>query len=155
MLHASNSKNVRRVLVMRTAEHRNEKNEDAITSMVFTPLAFMTATEAARCLTLMFGVEFQRLCGRALVRHKGELWPRDLKAPYERGGPNTRCEPDVVIRFELCDGEHLTFIGEMKWDSGDTEGEIDHQLERESRWRSKCAVAAEAIDSWPSSRSAG
>lgn len=116
MLDAFNIKNVRRVLAPRSHEHLNQANEDAITSMVFTPLRFMTAKAAFECLGLMLpGLDDCRR-GRNLKDHKVEFWKTGLQAQGWAGIPHTRVEPDLLVRFWFDGGAPLTVIGEMKWD---------------------------------------
>jgi len=116
MLDAFNIKNVRRVLAPRSHEHLKQANEDAITSMVFTPLRFMTAHAAFECLELILpGLDSCRR-GRNLRDHKVELWKAGLQAQGWAGTLHTRVEPDLLVRFWFDDGAPLTVIGEMKWD---------------------------------------
>jgi hypothetical protein len=51
MLDAFIKKGVRRVLEKGNDEHHNDKTEDAITSMVFTPLQFMSPDQALACFS--------------------------------------------------------------------------------------------------------
>ncbi|TDT92509.1 hypothetical protein DFO45_3266 [Azorhizobium sp. AG788] len=113
MLHAFNQKGVRRVLVPKSVEHLNDKNEDAVTSMVFSPLAFMTAADALAVIVKVLGTKVTVPVGkRDVVGHKVELWPQMLKS----GPEMKRCEPDVVLTFTFDEGPELVIIGEMKWD---------------------------------------
>jgi len=46
-------------------------------------------------------------------------------------GAKTRCEPDLVARFEFNEGSPLIIIGEMKWDSYPSKAELEAQIVRE------------------------
>jgi hypothetical protein len=81
LLHAFNQKNVRRTLLRTETEHSIEKTEDAVTSMVFSPLAFMEPEAALTCLTALIGPEGTgNLLGRMPTEHDVEFWPKGLKA---------------------------------------------------------------------------
>lgn len=116
MLHAFISKNARRILQPKGDEHSIEKAEDAATSMVFTPLAFMSSVEALACLCAVIGPPaYAAAAGRTPLSHKLDLWPQGLIAASTSREGMTRCEPDLVVGFDFEDGEELVFIGEMKW----------------------------------------
>ena len=113
MLDAFIKKNVRRILT--TKDHENEKNEDAITSMVFTPLRFMSAQDALACFSDGL-LDLQKiLLGREPKSHTIDLWPQGMKARINSGEIDTRCEPDVVAEFQFHSGRPLLLVGEMKW----------------------------------------
>nr|QQZ48894.1 hypothetical protein JKL49_16545 [Phenylobacterium glaciei] len=81
MLHAFITKRVRRILARDRLEHTNAKNEDAITSMVFSPLAFMEAPQAMAALDqLLDGAVGRRAAGRTVAQHEIHLWPAGLQA---------------------------------------------------------------------------
>lgn len=111
MLDAFVKKNVRRVLVKRSQEHINDKNEDAVTSMVFTPLKFMSAENAFACLQAVAPRCLGEAANRKIRSLEIELWPL-LKDPQGR-----YIEPDLQAKIEFEDGEPIILIGEMKWDS--------------------------------------
>lgn len=116
MLHAFNIKHARRILERKGSEHSNEKSEDAATSMVFSPLAFMTPTEALACLCAVIGEPaLKAVAGRQPSGHQVEMWPAGLTAVSANGEGMTRCEPDLMICFEFADEAPVVFIGEMKW----------------------------------------
>ena len=132
MLHAFNIKNARRVLQPKASEHSIEKSEDAATSMVFTPLTFMTPVEALNSLEAFLG-DAARLpiAGRVPIRHTVELWPGGLLAHSVDGDHLTRCEPDLVITFEFEQGPSVIFIGEMKWGWSMPAADLRIELNRE------------------------
>ena len=116
MLHAFNIKHARRILERKGSEHSNEKSEDAATSMVFSPLAFMTAKEALACLCSIVGEPaLNAVADREPNDHQVEMWPAGLTAASANGEGMTRCEPDLMICFEFADEVPIVFIGEMKW----------------------------------------
>lgn len=115
MLHAFNQKQARRIFQARDSEHRPEKSEDAATSMVFSPLAFMQAADALECLVTVLGAPaLDKVSGREPVSHEVVFWPQG-RALSSTGEGLTRCEPDLIIRFTFTDGSELLFVGEMKW----------------------------------------
>lgn len=117
MLHAFNRKNVRRVLASSGYEHSNEKNEDAITSMVFSPLSFMPPGSALEVLIILIGNRLgSAVNGRIPLRHELQLWPSGLSAPSWDSDCPSRCEPDFVARFDFGHDLPILVIGEMKWD---------------------------------------
>jgi hypothetical protein len=134
MLHAFNQKNARRIFLARHDEHDNQKAEDAATSMVFSPLAFMTAAEALTCLAVVLdGAAIAAINGRAPIGHRLELWPQGLVAgSSEDLTLLSRCEPDLVITFDFAEGSPVAFIGEMKWDWPMGQEELAIELRRES-----------------------
>lgn len=134
MLHAFNIKNVRRVLATSGDEHTNDKNEDAITSMVFSPLAFMTPEAALRMLEALVGEDLRRETkDRRPVRHEMSLWPTGLVAAGWGGSEESRCEPDLVVRFEFDEGRPVLVIGEMKWDWRVSAEHLRQETDRERR----------------------
>jgi hypothetical protein len=117
MLHAFNQKNVRRVLTNSRNEHVIGKDEDGVTSMAFSPLAFMTADAAAEVLGEIVGSVFNAASdGRRPRAHEILLWPQGLRDTGWEGNRSTRCEPDFIVRFDFDEGSPLAIIGEMKWD---------------------------------------
>ena len=134
MLHAFNQKNARRIFLARHDEHDNQKAEDAATSMVFSPLAFMTASEALACIVgVLDGATLDAIGGREPLRHRLDLWPQGLTAASrEDETRSTRCEPDVVITFHFSVGPPVVFVGEMKWDWPMSQDELIVELQRES-----------------------
>jgi hypothetical protein len=138
MLHAFNIKNARRVLQPKASEHSIEKSEDAATSMVFTPLTFMTPKEALNCLEAFLGDAARRpIASRDPIRHTVELWPGGLLARSADGDHLTRCEPDLVVSFDFEQGASVVFIGEMKWGwsmpAPDLRIELDREIEAVKR----------------------
>ena len=116
MLHAFNQKNVRRVLTTLRDEHVIGKDEDGVTSMVFSPLAFMLAEDAARILHEIASRAIDdAFSGRKPAKHEILLWPQGLRDRAWTGEGSTRCEPDFLIRFDFDDGPPVAIIGEMKW----------------------------------------
>ncbi|MGA0601524.1 hypothetical protein ACO2Q3_12545 [Caulobacter sp. KR2-114] len=140
MLHAFITKKVRRILGRDGHEHTNGKDEDAITSMVFTPLTFMEAGEAFAALDqLLGGALGQHSDANLPRRHTVHLWPSGLLAPSVEGDELTGCEPDLVVVFEFEVGRRLVVIGEMKWDWKMAPAALDREVAREkvavrSRW---------------------
>lgn len=132
MLDAFNKKGVRRVLSRSGIEHSNEKNEDAITSMVFTPLRFMERTQALKCFEVIFGRKLSdRLKSPVLASFLLELWPRELRTTSNKLAKETRCEPDLVVRIGFTKGPSLLIVGEMKWDSYPSKTELENEINRE------------------------
>jgi hypothetical protein len=116
MLHAFNEKNIRRVLPAQRGEHQNDRNEDAITSMVFSPLAFMTPADGLEVLCAVEGELLRHACrGRHPTRQEVHLWPKGLMVDRGQGAGLTSCEPDLVVNFDFVDGPPLLVIVEMKW----------------------------------------
>lgn len=139
VLDAFNIKNVRRVLSPKGRERSNNANEDAITSMVFTPLRFMSAEAAFDCLQLILPGLDRHLRGRVVASHKVELWPSGLTAPGWGDNAHTKVEPDLLARFSFTDGSALSVIGELKWDwemkRSDLEAEVTRQRIGIERYR--------------------
>jgi hypothetical protein len=132
MLDAFNKKGVRRVLSRSGIQHSNEKNEDAITSMVFTPVRFMEWDEALRCLDVIFGSKLSdRLKSRVLTSFSLELWPSGLRTASNTLAKQTRCEPDLVAYISFSAGPPLLIVGEMKWDSYPSKTELENEISRE------------------------
>ncbi|MFE9084643.1 hypothetical protein ACQKKG_09455 [Brevundimonas sp. NPDC003935] len=131
MIHAFNQKNVRRLLVRSRAEHGLEKTEDAVTSMVFSPLDFMSAADALEALCTVTLHDRVELSGRRLLRHDLQLWPSGLTAKAWNDDGHSRCEPDLLAKFEFADGPDLVFIGEMKWDWRMPKDALAAELRRE------------------------
>ena len=120
MLDAFIKKGVRRILEKRSDEHRNKKTEDAITSMVFTPLQFMISDQALACFKA-FLPELTKFVGsRTLLSHEIHLWPR-------YGERTQWCEPDLVAKFDFDIFKPLVLVGEMKWDSQITAAQIEKE----------------------------
>lgn len=140
MLHAFIIKRVRRILARDRLEHSNAKNEDAITSMVFSPLAFMEAPQAMAALDrLLDGAVCRSVAGRTPHRHQIHLWPAGLQAPTWAGDGVSRCEPDLVALFTFKTGPDLVLIGEMKWDWYMAPADLRREIDREiaavgARW---------------------
>lgn len=129
MIHAFNQKNVRRVLMRDDQEHTVEKTEDAITSMVFSPLAFMSAPDALRCLQAIVGTVGEGVpCSHLL-----ELWPQGLKAIAADGAGLTRCEPDLLVTFTFPGPREVIYVGEVKWDWRMQKADFARELGRERR----------------------
>jgi hypothetical protein len=122
MLDAFVTKGVRRILLTRTAEHDYNKNEDAITSMVFSPLRFMSAEDAFACLKAILPNLPTRMAGRLVSSMNVELWP---SVPVG----DTRVEPDLRVEVRFADHSSLSLIGEMKWDSAITTEQIRRERE--------------------------
>jgi hypothetical protein len=122
MLDAFVKKHVRRILLTRAAEHQNNKNEDAITSMVFTPIRFMAAEDAFMCLKAILPQLPARLAGRSATSVKIELWPSIAVG-------DVRVEPDLRAEVQFMDGSPLVMIGEMKWESVITKEQILRETE--------------------------
>lgn len=144
MLHAFNQKNVRRVLAAsvhdrQAEEHVNEKNEDGVTSMVFSPLTFMPTPSALEVLLAVIGDPLEAaLRGRKVATHDIQFWPSGLRTTNWQGSQDSRCEPDVLIHLTFTEGRPLTLIGEMKWDWLIS---ADHLSEEIGRQRRAVAVA--------------
>jgi hypothetical protein len=127
MLDAFIRKRVRKILT------RNGRNmdEDAITSMVFTPLRFMGPEEALNCLKLILTSQLADLTrSRRVSAFSFEFWPKGLRS-ISATGAKTRCEPDLMARFEFSDGPPVIIVGEMKWDSYPSKAELEAQIARE------------------------
>lgn len=131
MLHAFNQKNARRIFQARASEHKPEKSEDAATSMVFTPLAFMRAEDALECLIAVLGAPGREaVAGRHPIEHEVIFWPQGQAPSWNGDGP-TRCEPDLVIHFTFEDGSNLLFVGEMKWNWAMEASALAQEVKRE------------------------
>ncbi len=136
MLHAFNQKNVRRVLATSGDEHTNDKNEDAITSMVFTPLAFMSPESALEVMKEIIGEQMvAAVADRRPISHEPSLWPSGLRSRAWDGDRLTSCEPDLVVRFEFDAGAPMLLIGEMKWDWRVTPGHLEQETMRQRKIR--------------------
>lgn len=127
MLDAFNKKNVRRLLVTRTSEHIPQRNEDAITSMVFTPLRFMQFADAHKCLELLFNERFPHGdgCSSAIQQLDIELWPR-IRNPQVGV-----CEPDLVVKIHYVTDCRIILVGEMKWEWRLSASDLNAQLRRQ------------------------
>lgn len=131
MLDAFNRKGVRRVLVTTKMEHVKDQNENAITSMVFTPLRFMSSVDAWRCLRACFDQLFDEELKQASIADlRVELWPIGMRAPNE-GGDLSRCEPDLVVDCQTVGGERIVIVGEMKWDWATEVDTLNRELDRQ------------------------
>lgn len=135
MLHAFNQQNARRILPVGKVEHVNEKTEDSITSMVFSPLVFMPPSDALLALQAVVGPRGDiPIAGREVVGNTISFWPKGMKARSRYGEGLTSCTPDLVAEFRFTEGPKLVFVGEMKWDwrMGVREFEIELNREREA-----------------------
>ena len=131
MLHAFTQKNARRIFQARASEHKPEKSEDAATSMVFSPLAFMGATDALECLVTVLGPPSREaVAGRRPIDHEVTFWPQG-QAPSWNGDGLTGCEPDLVVHFTFDDGSDLLFVGEMKWNWAMEASALAREVQRE------------------------
>lgn len=131
MLDAFIKKHVRKILARSGTEHSNEKNEDAITSMVFTPLRFMAVEDALNCLKVIFRNEPSGLWSRRASTFSLELWPSGIRGTSHSGAKATRCEPDLVAKLSFDHGRDLVVVGEMKWDSYPSKDELGREVKRE------------------------
>lgn len=132
MLHAFNQKNVRRVLLRGGDEHTIEKTEDAITSMVFSPIAFMSPPDALRCMLALLGPHLSKHTpADEVTEHEVHFWPGGLSAAGWRDDTPTRCEPDLVVIFHFANRASVAVIGEMKWDWRMPLDELACELRRE------------------------
>lgn len=85
--------------------------------MVFTPLTFMAPDQALLALDALIGDRLMSAVrGRAPISHEVHLWPQGLKATSWSGDEPSRCEPDLVVRFEFSRGDPVLVVGEMKWE---------------------------------------
>jgi hypothetical protein len=127
MLDAFIRKGVRRIL----ARNGRNMDEDAITSMVFTPLRFMEPEQALNCLRLILTKQLADLTrSRRVSAFSLELWPKGLHS-ISATGADTRCEPDLVATIQFNEGSPLIIVGEMKWDSYPSKTELEAQIVRE------------------------
>jgi hypothetical protein len=132
MLDAFIRKGVRKILARSGREHTNEMNEDAITSMVFTPLRFMEPNEALNCLRLILTRQLAELTrSRGVSSFSLQFWPIGLHSNSTIGAKKTRCEPDLLVNFEFNEGPPVIIIGEMKWDSYPSKAQLEAQILRE------------------------
>jgi hypothetical protein len=132
MFDAFNKKYVRKILARSWTEHSIEKNEDAITSMIFTPLRFMEGTEALSCFNVIFGNKLtDRQQSRVVSSFALELWPRGILTASSAIAKETRCEPDLVANINFNEGPPLVLVGEMKWDSYPSKTELEREVNRE------------------------
>lgn len=133
MLDAFVKKGVRRVLTT-AREHAVARNEDAVVSMVFTPVRFMAVGDALRCIDLVSdGLLSRSLRGRAILNLEIELWPNGYSAPSLDGGGITRCEPDLLITALLEGGSTMCVVGEAKWDWHPDAQALSSEVERQRR----------------------
>lgn len=132
MLHAFNQKNARRIFERSNNEHTNNMTEDAVTSMVFSPLAFMTASDALNALVAIVGqAHADVVAGRTAKSHDLSLWPTGLSASQWHGDSVSGCTPDLMAIFEFGTGPPAIFIGEMKWDWSMKGDELDREIARQ------------------------
>lgn len=143
MLHAFNQKNVRRVLMNVRSDHKIGKDEDGVTSMVFTPLAFMSANAAAAVALEISGPTLaDPFQGRIPCAHDIQLWPEGLRdRSWAETDRQTRCEPDFLLRFDFAAGPQVLLVGEVKWDWNVSSDHIQTEIDRQRR-----AVAARFPD---------
>ncbi|TFF27384.1 hypothetical protein E3C22_02695 [Jiella endophytica] len=143
MLHAFNQKNVRRVLMHVRSDHKIGKDEDGVTSMVFTPLAFMSAKAAAAVALEISGPTLaDAFQGRTPCAHHIQLWPEGLRdRSWAETDRQTRCEPDFLLRFDFEAGPQVVLVGEVKWDWNVSSDHIQTEIDRQRR-----AVAAHYPD---------
>jgi hypothetical protein len=130
MLDAFVRKNVRTILLTRTAERQNKQDEDAITSMVFTPVQFMPAEEAFACFAAVLPDLRTRVGQRRLASVHIEFWPSGGRAVSNNSDKMTRVEPDLKAQLSFEEGRSLVLVGEMKWESPILTAQI--RRERES-----------------------
>jgi hypothetical protein len=125
MLDAFNRKGVRKILAAHNSEeHTNDKNEDAITSMVFTPLRFMTPQDAFKSLELAFCKKNPWIRTGTVSSFSINLWPRRYRTQA-----GSRCEPDFVAEIGFENEYPLIIIGEMKWDAGTAQ--LEEQMKKQ------------------------
>jgi hypothetical protein len=106
-------------------------DEDAITSMVFSPLRFMEPEEALNCLKLILTRQLAHLTrSRRASAFSLEFWPKGLRS-ISAAGARTRCEPDLVATVEFNEGQPIIIVGEMKWDSYPSKADLEAQIVRE------------------------
>jgi hypothetical protein len=142
MLHAFNQKNVRRVLAQRADDHVNDKNEDGVTSMVFSPLEFMPTAQVLEVLQAVVGASLRdAIGGREVIAHDLRFWPSGLRAAGWSSDGESRCEPDLLVRLTMAEGRPLTLVGEMKWDWMIAADHLAEEMQRE-----RSAVSQEQPD---------
>ncbi|UVI38805.1 hypothetical protein [Qipengyuania spongiae] len=139
MLHAFNRKNVRRVLLSAKSDHKIGKDEDGVTSMVFSPLAFMGVDAAATIALEIIGAPLSRAFnGRRPMSHDIKLWPEGLRdRSWGSGKKATRCEPDFYIRFDFAVDDPVILVGEVKWDWKVSNEHIQTEIDRQRRAMAK------------------
>jgi hypothetical protein len=103
MLDAFIRKGARRILLTRTAEHQKDKNEDAITSMVFSPIQFMSAEDAFTCFKAVLPNLPRRVTGRSVSSVHVEFWPSVMVE-------GARVEPDLEQKYDLRITVHLFLL---------------------------------------------
>lgn len=132
MLHAFNQKNVRRVLTHPRRDHAIAKNEDGVTSMVFSPLVFMPPASSIAVLQEIVGRELViAVAGREPIACDLTFWPSDLRAVGRDGVGATRCEPDFIATLDFQSGASIIVVGEIKWDWAVPTDQLQQQLDRQ------------------------
>ncbi|QBE62059.1 hypothetical protein [Pseudoduganella lutea] len=136
MLHAftrNKSKAYTRYLGIRDPSEPRVSSEDEITSIIFGPLEFLSASDNwTLWKQVLASAESNSLCGPlpsdyfqgySPVACTFEFWPR-----------KNGIEPDLVIRFLDAQGEPRSLLVELKWDAGVSGAD---QLEKQwSRYQS-------------------
>jgi hypothetical protein len=104
-------------------------NLNAITSMVFTPLKFMSAGEAFACLTAILP-NLKKIAGKRSIQSlKIDLWPSGWQATSISSDRKTRVEPDLTAELQFTCDPPIFLVGEMKWGSPFTAGQIGRERE--------------------------
>jgi len=122
MLDAFIRKGARRILLTRTTEHQKDKNEDAITSMVFSPIQFMSPEDAFTCFKAVLPNLPRHVTGQPVSSVHVEFWPSVMVE-------DARVEPDLRAEIRFADYSSLVLIGEMKWGSVITREQIHKERE--------------------------
>jgi hypothetical protein len=133
VLDAFIKKGVRKIVLSQPDEHAHAHNEDAITSLVFSPIRYMETNDAMRTFKIFlleeeFGVLY---AARRVVSVSLDLWPRSFRATSSNGGAITRAEPDLLLKLSFSDGTNAAVVGEMKWEWELPLSEIQSQINRE------------------------
>lgn len=150
MLDAFNRKGVRSILAPRSPGARAQ-NEDAITSMVFTPWRYMAASDVLSAIDIVLGPVVRRQIGeRSIDAVEVLLWPAGLSAVAGDREEKRRREPDLVVRLEGAPGYELVIVGEMKWDlyppATDLAEQVNQQRKAIRGWRGRaCDISSFAL----------
>jgi hypothetical protein len=78
--------------------------------------SFMPTDAALEVMVTLIGTGMESVVeGRTPLKHDLQLWPSGLGAVSWAGVGESRCEPDLLIRFDFDHGPPVLVIGEMKW----------------------------------------
>jgi hypothetical protein len=129
MLDAFVQKGIRSILLTRGAERKLNQNEDAITSMVFSPISFMSPDQAFKCLNAILPCLRTKIGERHVKSIDVSFWPLGGRAYSIKLDKMTPVVPDLKVTLSFESDPPLVLVGEMKWDAPITNEQIKRERE--------------------------